>query len=545
MDRQTAGILPVLGILIVYSFFSLYRLARADLATDEGRYGLVATNILTDYHQLAVLSEDPLGAPGSKPFMYALCLTPSLLIFKRTEFALRITSVLALLGAGSLIFSLVYSYFNDQLLALLTLFFFLVSPWTITYARTAMPETVMVFWGCLALFAAKKSSDSLSLPWALGSGLALGCSFLSKMWLCGPFVLACIAIFIGMLSAAPRRPVLKVGVVAFVGFACAAISHLLLVLWWTPRDLDHWLHIYFVQAFIGRAAGVGFDSTMWFRPWWFYCAGVFKTTFFGLPLILLGGYTLLRKGERIVIAVLAAMLLALPVLSLFRVKQTSFVYPIFPALAFMLAYGCVSAFRALPRNAFLAAIGISAPAVPLFYECGVLELKEAAAVIALYSLYAVATIAAEKFRLISMTSFAVVAMAALFAANILVVRISLDHRTYYREIANYFRAALTHTPPQKVAFVAPEFAALEFYLFRTGEYWQTYYFHESYDQFLGQLKRGELAFYIVDPDDRFYGGKVSARKLSALHEYATDETSAIELAIERQIPFQVFVPRAH
>jgi hypothetical protein len=126
-------------------------------------------------------------------------------------------------------------------------------------------------------------------------------------------------------------------------------------------------------------------------------------------------------------------------------------------------------------------------------------------------------------------------------AGVMVLRQSLRHRTYYREICSYFAAALRPYRPQDVAFTAPEFPSFQFYTFRSGQYWRTYLFHQSLAEFLTGLERGSEAFYVVDPSGTLYGGKVSAEKLTALQKYAVDVTPGIERSIGHSLGLRVFV----
>ena len=543
-QRNSKRLLTTLCIVGAYLLFALYRLGWADLTPDEGRYGLVAGNILTDHKQLAILSEDPLGGPGTKPFMYAVSLAGSIQLFGKNEFAPRLVSVAALLGAGLILFALVDSCLDDRRLSTLALFFFLINPWTITYARTAMPEPILILWGSLGVFAAARFVKTQGLIWAFACGLALGFAFLTKLWLILPFAITSCLFFAAMWTSAPRQRIAAALLISLFAFLLASASHLLLVIRWTPADFGHWLQLYFIESLASRAGGEGHDPAMWFHPWWFYLAGLFKATFFGLPVLYFAIYRLMRRRQHAVVAVLAAMLSPFLILSLFRVKQTSYAYPAFPAVAFLLAHGTLAAVRNGHLKSLMAATILSAATALFFFSVGVFTPTELCLIAGIYSLYIIASLAVEKYRLVTGVAVAGSALAAMLAADIVTVRTSLQHRTYYREVAAYLRPLVAHSAPQAVIFRAPEFPALEFYLFRTGEYWQTYYFHESYEEFLNQLKSGAKAFYVVDPTGTLYGGKVSAEKLSALRQYATDETSQVERATGRKLGLQVFVSQA-
>jgi len=535
----------MLGILILYSFFALYRLGWADLENDEGRYGNVALNILSDHHQLATLSEDPLGGPGTKPFMYGVVLAGAISLFGKSAFTLRLLSGVALLGAGVILFGTVNLCFEDQWLALLTFAFFLLDPWTITYAHSTLPETVLVLWGLLALYACVRFTKNLSLRWAIICGLALGLSFLTKLWLCFPFALACGITFAAKVVAGFRRQALTGALVASVAFLVCASSHLLLVLWWTPAEMAYWLRTYFNYTASTRSTGIGFDPVLWFHPWWFYSAFLFKATFFGFPALLTASFVLAQKRQRIVSTVLLAILSPILILSFFTVKQTSYVFPTFPAAAFLVAYGFLELARNGAHRLSIAvpATVVSAAIAFFIYNKGVVSSVEFSAILVLYVLYiSAAVLSGIHGRIVGMIVGAGAAGAMLFATTI-VVRASLLHRTYSREVAAYFRPALAGDQPQAVVFQAPEYAGVEFLLFRSGRSWQTYYLHQESAVFIRNLRHAALAFYVVDPTRTLYGGHASAEEVKSLNEYALDVTPTIEKAIGHKISLEVFVPR--
>jgi 4-amino-4-deoxy-L-arabinose transferase-like glycosyltransferase len=516
---------------------------------------VAALNILTDHKQLAVLSEQPMGGPGSKPFAYTASLAGSFSVLGKNEFALRSVSVLALLGAGLFLFGAVDTYFNDLPLSILTLFFFLLDPWTITNARVGAPDQVLVFWGCAALFAALRFSKTLNRSWAFICGLALGLAFVAKLWLVLPFALACLVIFAGMLPAAPTGVVATGASLAAFAALLTSASHLLLVVWQTPKDLPYWIRLYFIEYFSSRITGEGHDPAIWFHPWWFYLAGLFKATFFGLPAVYLAVYDIVVSGKRHLLLLLLAMLSLFFILALFTAKVTLYAYPSFPAVAFLLAYGALLIFRNQFGKPLVTAVLFSIVTASFFVIAGTITAKEFGVITALYLLYLVAALSPTAYKFTATATVTAVALAALLIADVAAVRMSLGQRTYYRELAAYFRPSLAGYAPRAVVFQAPEPGALDFYLFRSGQSWQKYewqmlypewrrYFADSDEEFVKKLRKGTLAFYVVDPSGKLlYSSKVSAEKLNALHEYAVNVTPKVERTIGRSIPLEVFVPR--
>ena len=123
-----------------------------------------------------------------------------------------------------------------------------------------------------------------------------------------------------------------------------------------------------------------------------------------------------------------------------------------------------------------------------------------------------------------------------------VVQRNLAHRTNYREVAAYFRPRVAPFRPDAITFVSPEFSAVSFYLFRQGEYWDTFYFHKSDEQFREELEHGDRLFYVVDPSGALYGGKVKPEWEALLAQNTRDVTAEVEQAAGTKIGLRVLVP---
>lgn len=530
----------IVVVLLFYGSFTLFRLGLFDLGSDEGRFGLSALNILSDYHQLAIVSEEPLGGPGTKPYIYPMFLAISMAVLGKNEFAIRAVNVIALAIAAWFLYGLVGNLLNDRALALLTFALFLLNPGTITYARCAMPEPFVVVWGCMGLFAAAQFCLYERLRWAVLCGLALGFGFLSKLWLVLPFLLGCVILLAAKFREEYNRKFIHALVLGFFLFLLVSASHLFLVLWLAPELFPHWRSIYYVSTFKSRVAGSGYDPTMWYRPWWFYLAAFFKASFFGLPLVILGFHSLLKRHNLAATIVIAVLLSPILILSIFRVKQASYIFPAFPALALLLGLGCIYFAREAQRREVAFASLLSLAVAGFFLMKGVFDLREFSSILVLYLLPLTLVVAGPQFRILAKgIVFTALASAMLFAGA-LVVRNTLQHRTYYREIAAYFGPQLLSKNPQDMVFIAPEHPAMEFYTFRSGEYWETYYFQKSTSTFIHDLQGGAQLFYVVDPSGTLYGGRISPEKLKALYDHVADVTPEIENLLGEKITLQVF-----
>ncbi len=431
---------------------------------------------------------------------------------------------------------------KDRTVALLASAFFLLNPGTISYARLVTADLFVVLWGCAGLYAACKFYDEGRTLWGILCGIALGLAFLSKLWLVLPYGLACFVLFFAKFLTKKSSRFLAIPVLAFVVFLVVSSLHLLLVTILTPQDLNHWLTMYFGITLGNRVAGGGFDPAMWYRPWWFYFAGLFKIIFFAFPMILLGIPALKKRRDAIVTAIVVALILPIFVFSLIRVKETIYVFPAFPGLALLVALGLDYFFRSASRIEIGTSAIVSIFVAAWFYRQGVFLSRELILIQALYLLYLLAGLAGSHYTVLTRRAVAAVLLLAMLFVGVVAVRRTLGDRTYYREIAEYFKKSLLTSPPGKVSFISPNYGAISFYTFRAGQYWQTYYFHEDDAAFERNLIDRRQAFYVVDPSGKLYGGQPSSREWQALQGHARDITPDLEASIGHPIALRIFVP---
>ena len=537
---HAAGALVAMA-LATYMGFALFALARPDLDVDEGRYGIAALNILADYRQLATVSMTPGGGPFDKPYAYPLALAASVAILGKTDFALRIVSVLALALSTVLIYRTMRHFTGEPLVGAVTAAVFAVNAGTITYARFALPEPLVMLFGCVALYFLSRYDAAPRALYALAIGIALGGAFLSKLWLSYPFVLAVLSYFgVVIVRERARRHVLHMAL-AVGALACTGLSHVALVLLLTPGDLSHWLNMYFVFAFKSRIGGASYDPQMWIRSWWFYAAATFKATFFVLPFLLDGVPALARHPSRKLQVIALSLLTPIALLSLFTVKQASYMYAAYPALCLLVALGVArSGYTARPPS--LAASIASVIIALLAHSVGVIRAHELLLMAGLYGAYVVAAIAARWNRVALVRVAVTGSVAAALIGAWLGVSRTLEHQSGYRHLAPHIQAYLGVSNPR--TFVAPEYPVLEFYTFRSGEYWGTFYERRPDDELVALITSGGRDVYVVDPSSRLYGSVESHRVLATLDAHAVNITPDIEHAVGRTLPVRVFVSRA-
>lgn len=536
--RYSLLLLP--GAALLYLLFATYKIATPDLGQDEARYAITALNMMADTREFPVVSAEPFGRPdGHILWAYSTLLALSMSVFGRGEFGLRIVNVILLGGAGFLVYRLALRLLKDRALACVAGAFFLLNPTAISYARPAMVEPSVAFWGCVAMILAAAYCDSPKTWRALLCGIALALGFLSKLWLIMPYGLPCLA----LMLLAPRQRTRLAADVALCGAAFLALtgSHLLLVSWIAPEHYRDWVYWYFVGTLASRVSGPGYDPAQWYRPWWFYAGVLFKCLFPVLPLVLLGLRPAFRERGRVVALWLAALFAPAIAISFLKVKLAAYAYFLYPGLAVVVACG-YQHFRYKATSREIAIAGAASAAIALcFIGADVVSGPQLAAILLLYALYAAA---AQGGALRVWTQRALVGAVAvtILVSLALVVRRSLRDRIYYRELAPYFQSLLHERPVGPSTFVAPHYAAITFRTFRHGENWGSYYFHKTGEEFRRELDNRSHAFYIVDDSGKLYGGKPEPERLELLRRRARDVTGELEVRFGVKLPYRVFVP---
>ena len=536
--------LAVIATILVYTALAVYQLGKPDLDADEGRYGTSALNILYDYHQIAIVSPDPAGEPWSTwPYMYPLELAGSILLFGRNELALRLVNVVLMVLTALCIYQLVALLLKDRTVALLAFGLFLLNPSSIAYARSAMAEPSVVLWGCAGMVVAAGYRESGRPTLAALSGVALGLGFLSKLWLILPFG-ASVALL--LLSRLPNGKLIKTirdAAVGFAAFVVVAGSHLLLLRLLSPENLPIWLATYFQEAASNRAGGAGYDPAMWYKPWWFYFGALFKGIFFGLPLVFLGFSDLIRRRGFLVLGCVSWLLGPVFVLSFFKVKEAAYISQAYPAVALVMACGLLPFLDATRWRGILLGTLASMALATFFFAVGVITGTQFVMMLVLFVIYLAASPASWPVQSWRKRVAIVAALGTMLLSDALVVQRQLLHRTNYREVAAYFKPRLGPLQAGKIVFVAPEYAAISFYLFRQGEYWNTFYMQKTDEEFRDELRHGDRLFYVFDTTGTLYSGYFKPQWAPLMAQNTRDVTADIEQATgTEKLKLRVRVP---
>jgi len=533
-------------VLAAYAALALYQLGTPDLDGDEGRYGISAVNILRDYHQFAIVSPDPDGAPWSTwPFAYPTLIAGSILLLGKTEFAIRVVNVVLLLLTAGCLYRVAWSLLKERTTALLAFALFLLNPATMAYARSAMAEPSILLWGCAGLMAASLYHETGRTWYAILAGVALALGFLSKLWLILPFCAACAVLVLARAALGKWGKPIGDMLLGLAVFVVVSASHLVLLRLIAPESLKTWLATYFVGAAATRIAGAGYDPRMWYKPGWFYYGMLFKAQLVTLPFLFAGTVEAVRRRQWLLLGCLAWLVAPVVVLSFFKVKEAPYICQAYPALALLTAVG-VAAFLKGVRSRVLLLSTVAAIAVAVyFFAVGAINQVQALFTLPLYVVYLVAAPAGwplAKWRV--WAAVAAGAFSLLFADSVVVLR-QLQHRTHYREIAAYFSQRVGPLHAGKVIFTSPEYPAIGFYLFRQGEYWDSYYVHNSDELFRYDLQSGNHVFYVVDLSrGGLYGGRLKPEWDGLLLRYTRDVTPQIEQASGEKLRLRVLVPLA-
>ena len=283
---------------------------------------------------------------------------------------------------------------------------------------------------------------------------------------------------------------------------------------------------------------------MGYKPWWFYFGALFKGVFFGLPLVFLGTAELIRRPY-LVLGCAAWLVGPAFVLSLFKVKEAAYVSQAYPALAILMACGVKPFLKTGGTTGvwpFSALVSISLAG--FFFAVGVVTRTQFLMIMALYLLYLAAVPA--KLILPHWRKLAAVAACAGGAAAHRCGRrtAALEQAHPLSRDRNLFQTSRGPAAPGTPIFTSPEYAALSFYLFRQGDYWETFYFHQDDVQFRDELEHGARLFYVVDPSGTLYGGKIKPEWEALLAQNTRDVTPAIEQATGTKIGLRVLTPSA-
>jgi 4-amino-4-deoxy-L-arabinose transferase-like glycosyltransferase len=450
---------------------------------DEGYYGTMARNALASPHYLVSPSLSPLGPPGDKPPLYPALLALSIRAFGPTEGALRWLSILA---AGCLALSLAWLVrraagpWGGAAAAA----FLVCLPAFARASRVVAAELPLTALGSAGLVCI--SADLTSKRRGFVAGALLGAAFLCKLWLVALVAVPVLSLFW------PLRRERAAALAVLVATAAAVASlQLVAVAFFDPTSLGHWWAVYLSRSLAERVGGAGYTGE-WVRPPWYYGALLGHAFALLLPLIAIGVVTALHRFREPVPRALLLWAAGTGVISLFAVKAFGYAYVVFPAWAGLAALGAHA--LAARRRTWAVGAAVALAAVP----CALGLAREAQSLPVRY------------------------------------------HAPGLRAVAEAVAPLLADVPASRPCFVGPEAPTFSFHLFRTGSYWAT-----SYAPWTDERRRAveadtALRVFVVDPQQRLYGGWPDSAAVAWLEASTTEITAAIAGRAGRPLALRVF-----
>lgn len=532
----------VIGLLVLNVWF------RTEYGGDEGFYTVTALNMLESPNYLLRPSNYPLGDFGAdkeafahppfNSYAYAIALWFS----RGSLFGAELVCVLfyALL--------LLFAYRTMRLfqtqIAVFAVLLLAASPAILRAYAQLEAEPMMVTFGIMGLYGALRRRFFLS-------GLCVGMSFASKLWLCGPLALAVLVAII--LRGFDWRHLLRFA----GGVALPSAAHLVAVACFYPEDLGFWLKQIYFGIFTSSGISGGKISAAavpasWVHPWWYYPAAIYRDHYFLAPCIILGLRSLLRD-ERLnlgLLWIIAAGVAGIAPLSLMKVKEPMYILGCVIFLYF-LAGACVAALaRRIAagegidsfsrRWGTLSVLGLLM-VFPLAYMRGI-QPEEITR-----SFVIVHTLALGIFLGVfwwSQRKDGWVFDRAVFAACAIAVVAGIAYGALTREprdkvIAQVIEPYLGEQHPNKLSLVASNYKSYQLYNFRRGCYWQELPPSKSPSAVLMSEEFAGLRAFIIDADDQEL--PTMGAWLDWLTRNASEKTAEVNGRIGSATGFRVFV----
>jgi len=312
------------------------------LDPDEGLHAAIAQEMVIhhDYVTPTFLGEPFLD----KPILFFWTEALSLRVFGMREIAVRIPPlVFGLLGMLAVV-ALARTLF-DQQRALIAGIVYASMVLPLGVSQVAVHDVALVPFMCgaaICLFHAARSPHAAR--WGIAIGLCLGSSILTK----GLVGVVFAGIFGLCLAAADRGSFRRIATALAVGIALAAV---VAAPWYIAMERAHpgYLHYYFVERHV--RAYLTPTQPHAGRPWWYYAPIVIGGTLPWTGFLVAAVRAAWRDRARILpLLLIAWAAIGLVFLSAGESKLITYVLPVFPALAIVVADYLVTAWR--PREAW-------------------------------------------------------------------------------------------------------------------------------------------------------------------------------------------------
>jgi hypothetical protein len=524
------SLLIVIIASLVFAFLRGVAFKRIETG-DEGVNGTMALNMcksLQFFTRPSYLpggstdwAKDDLDGIANTPFHSALLALGGCLLSGRPE-------GMGLISFIALVVSLIFTYrlfaLWNRRAAIVTTLLLAVSPAILWPFRELEFEPVLVAWGMAGTYFIARGELSGKKALSLLGGACLGASFLTKLWLVAPFVLAASGL---ILTTRVRAREWRIAPVALIvtGFLGVASLHLLYIAVRSPGDLSLWLrHVYFAP-FVGEGIGGSKMSGSgvppeWVHPFWYYPAILYRDHFFLCPILVMGFPSLVKRASSFAmpLAAIGGVLVSLALLSIPPIKEPLYILATLPFLYGLAGLGVAALLSrsaagddlgsatdrwALRGGGVLAVvmslsmtaahvIGLKRDDITLPYVT-----EHALGIGGAFLLVYMAT-RLDPARWIKLAS----GLAALAVTGFAAYDLFGAAEPPYKEIAEILRPYVEPQPPGHESFISPSYKILQFYLYRNGRYWQSYFTALRPAAIEERIDSGDICGLVIGPKDR-------------------------------------------
>lgn len=510
----------LLGIVIMalaYQFLTT-TILRESFAGDEGFYGTVSLNMAQSWDYWLHPTQVPEGtfeterARLGHPCIHCMAMTMAAKLFGGGIMPFQLISLAS--------FVLVLYYIHkilslwDGRAADYAVFLTAISPFMLSEFRFLQAEPLMAAAGVAGIYFAVLGVLKNKMWLSPLAGGCFGLAFLTKLWLSFPYPFAggVAVILLSRLQGQTISWLLKYLLLLVLIFVLISALHLLAVWIWTPGDMEFWLRDIYFSLFIGegvQGTKLHGDSpdlpSNWAQPFWYYFAITYRNHFFLLPIIAVGAPYVPRRVYP-ALTWIAPGIASIVLLSAFAIKSSLYILSS-TLFVYALAGLCLSALLSktehlpLPRSLWNIGLGVlmlllllgvllAPPQVSLIY-------KGLHTVVMLFLLGVLYLATSDHHRRTEVTFlWGSVTLFVLFLGGDLASRYPSD-----RVLADMIRPYVKDVPPNKVAFVAPNFKSFQLYLFKRGRYWKDTPLNLSPEAFFKEMQQQGIKVFLIGPEE--------------------------------------------
>jgi 4-amino-4-deoxy-L-arabinose transferase-like glycosyltransferase len=395
--------------------------------------------------------------------------------------------------------------------AAITILLLVVSPAILKSFRYLEAEPIMAAFGMASVYFAALCARRQRPVWAAVAGSFLGLAFITKLWLVFPYGLAAAGALCFLYG---WRSLWKPLALFAVGFLLFASLHLLAIAILSPEDLSYWVLQIYLAPFTGAgiagsklsAAGAHIPSN-WVHPWWYYFLIAYRDHFFLFPLIAIG-CRYVKRDDWSMLSWIAPGIASLLLLSTFAIKETLYALPVW-LFTYSLAGICTASWlraaqeKALLRSwdiiALLIGMAMAILAVGTAYAKGIAPESITGQYVYLHTVVMLLLMCCI-LRSTGAQAIFFIGIAAVFVAVVVGDLITRQPAGYRLQevVAPYVRGA----SPGQPAFIAPNYKALQLYLFQRGMYWKDAPTDLPPAQFVQTEAAEGVRVYVVGPQEQ-------------------------------------------